>query len=205
MPISDQVPRGPDDLVRRVRILEQGMAVVLALAGNAKALAAAIQAGLGALASSGTTWAGPVASPSTITSAGDLTVGGLIRNVSAYSNPITTSFRAVWVTSVDGQFGFNLSSREFKENIKTAVIDPATVLQLRVVTYRYIEAVELLGSEAETEVGLIAEEVDALGLKWLVEYQDGKPIGIKFHLIAMALIVVAQDHESRIAALEATA
>ena len=208
MPIGDQVGRQDDDVIRRLAKLEAQYNQIIGLAGSAKAIAAAVQTGLGALASSGTTWAGPVSSPSTvaaagaITAGGNATVGGIIRNVSAYSNPITSSYRAVWVTSVDGQFGFNLSSREFKQDIETLVLDPAIVLKLRAVTYRYIAAVEAEGDAAETQVGLIAEEVHDLGLEWLVEYDNGKPCGIKFHLVAFALLVVAQDHEARLAALE---
>jgi hypothetical protein len=148
--------------------------------------------------------AGTVVTAPVVHSTGDTTVDGLLRNASAYSNPITASFRSVWVTSVDGQFGFNLSSREFKQDIEDFAVDPATVLRLRLVTFRYIAAIELLGAEAETEVGLIAEEVHDVGLTWLVEYDNGKPCGIKFHLIAMALLAVAQDHEVRLANLEAT-
>jgi hypothetical protein len=140
-----------------------------------------------------------------ITAGGNATVGGIFRNVAAYSNPISTSYRAVWVTSVDGQFGYNLSSREFKLDIHDFAPDPATILALRLVTFRYIAAVELEGDAAETQIGLIAEEVHDLGLEWLVEYDNGKPCGIKFHLVAMALLAVTQDHERRLAALEATA
>jgi len=203
MPLGDQIPRGPDDVVRRVRVLEQTMNVVLALAGNAKALAAAIQTGLGTLASSGTTWLGPVASPSTISSSTDLTVGGLIRSPSTYTNSISTSFRNVFVTSVDGAFGFNLSSGKFKQDIETAQVAAADVLKLRLVTFRYIAAVEKYGEAAAVEHGFIAEEVEAAGLGWLVDYDEhGDPLTLKFHLISMAMLVVAQDQERRLAELE---
>ena len=140
----------------------------------------------------------------TVVTGGDLTVGGLIRNVAAYSNPITSSYRAVWVTSVDGQFGYNLSSREFKQDIVTAVVDPKLILKLRAVTYRYIQAVETYGAEAAMEFGLIAEEVHEAGLTFLVDYDPdtGKPAGIKFHLVAIALLTVMDDHETRLQLLE---
>jgi hypothetical protein len=138
---------------------------------------------------------------------GNLNVGGIIRNVAAYSNPITSSFRNLFVTSVDGQYGFNLSSREFKQDIAQAVVDPADVLNLRLVTYRYRQAVAEFGDSAATEYGFIAEEVESAGLGWLVDYDDetGKPVTLKFHLIAMAMLVVAQDQEKRLAALERAA
>ena len=149
------------------------------------------------------TWDKPVAAVGTVSSTGDTTVGGIIRNVSAYSNPITTSFRSVWVTSVDGQFGYNLSTRRSKRDIEDAIIDPQTVLLLRLVWFRYIAAVEAEGELAEVYLGLIAEEVHDLGLHWLVEYdEEGLPCGVKFHLIGMVLLAVAQNHEERLLALE---
>lgn len=134
---------------------------------------------------------------------GATTISGIIRNVVAYSNPITTSFRNLFVTSVDGQFGFNLSSRRFKQDIETAEVAAADVLNLRLVTYRYIAAVEEFGEAAAIEHGFIAEEVEAAGLGWLVDYgEDGKPLTLKFHLIGMAMLIVAQDQERRLAELE---
>jgi hypothetical protein len=150
------------------------------------------------------TWDKGVSTAQQIRTTTDTTVGGIIRNISAYSNPITTSFRSVWVTSVDGQFGFNLSSREFKQDIANATVDPKLILQLRAVTYRYIQAVETYGDDAEVEFGLIAEEVHDLGLHFLVDYdpETGKPAGIKFHLIAIALLSTLDDHETRLMAME---
>ncbi len=135
--------------------------------------------------------------------AGDETVDGKLRNVTAYSNPITTSYRNLFVTSVDGQFGYNLSSRRFKQDIQTATVDPQSVLLLRLCTYRYVAAVEMSGDAAAIEHGLIAEEVEAAGLGWLVDYdEDGQPLTLKFHLIAMALLPVLQDLEERLGKVE---
>lgn len=149
------------------------------------------------------TWSKPVAAVGAISSTGDATVGGIIRSPVTYSNPITTSFRSVWVTSVDGQLGYNLSTRRAKQDIESAIIDPETVLLLRLVWFRYIAAVEAEGDDAEVYLGLIAEEVHDLGLTWLVEYdEEGLPCGVKFHLVAMALLAVAQNHEERLMQLE---
>ena len=137
-------------------------------------------------------------------SVGDLTSSGLIRSPATFSNQLTTSFRAVWVTSVDGAFGYNLSTRRSKRDIESAIVNPATVLLLRLVWFRYIAAVELQGNLSERHLGLIAEEVHDLGLTWLVEYDDEDlPCGIRFHLLALAQLAVVQDHEARIARLEA--
>lgn len=149
---------------------------------------------------------GPSVLTGNVSTGGDLTVGGLIRNVAAYANPITTSFRNLFVTSVDGQFGYNLSSRRHKQDITDALVDPAKVLLLRLVTYRYIRAVEEHGDDAATEHGLIAEEVEAAGLGWLVDYdEDGRPLTLRFHLLAMALLPLLHDFEERLTKLEAAA
>jgi hypothetical protein len=210
--VQDSGARTDTDFLTRIKALEQGYSILLGLVGSARALAQAIQTGLGNLASSGTTWAGPVASPSTITAAtsitggalsgttlntsSDATVGGILRNTAAYSNPITTSFRAVWVTSVDGQFGFNLSSREFKQDIADFHPDPATILALRLVTYRYIARSSCRATKPRSRSVSSLKRFTIWGLGWLVEYDNGKPCGIKFHLIAMALLVVAQGTRS---------
>lgn len=147
--------------------------------------------------------AGAVTAGTTVTAGTDLQVGGIIRSPTTYTNSITSSFRNVFVTSVDGSFGFNLSSRKFKQDIETARVSAADVLKLRLVTFRYIAAVAKYGESAALEHGFIAEEVEAAGLGWLVDYdEDGEPLTLKFHLISMAMLVVAQDQERRLAELE---
>ena len=69
-------------------------------------------------------------------------------------------------------------------------------------TYRQIAAVDEFGDDAPVEFGLIAEELVDLGLGWLVLTIDGRPEGIAYEKIALALIPIVQDHESRLAALE---
>lgn len=56
----------------------------------------------------------------------------------------------------------------------------------------------------ELQHGLIAEDLDALGLDWLVDYgEDGQPEGVRYDRIALALLPVIQRQEQRIAAIEA--
>lgn len=215
MPIQDQVGRGDDDQVRRIRALEQGHQAILALAGSAKAIAAAVQTGLGNLASSGTTWQGPVSSPSTVSASGNVSAGsqlsgstlqvsGAVKLPAVFSTPISTNFRVVYNGNGDGSMGFNLSSRRFKQDIADCTLDPVLLAQLRIVTFRYIAAVEQLGDKAAIEVGLIAEEVDALGFKWMVDYdENGLPEGLKFDRLAVAALALAQDVDERLSRLEA--
>jgi hypothetical protein len=122
---------------------------------------------------------------------------------SVYSTAVTSSFRVVYNGNGDGTMGYNLSSRRFKQDIESHTIDPSLLRQLRIVTFRYIAAVEKFGEDATVEVGLIAEEVHDLGLYWLVDYdEEGRPEGLKFDRLAVASLALAQDAETRLARIE---
>lgn len=153
------------------------------------------------VASSGATWTGPVADAT----GGGISTSGQVKFPAVFSNPITTAFRVVYNGNGDGSLGFNLSSRRYKQDIAGANLDPSLLAQLRVVTFRYIAAVEQFGDEAATEVGLIAEEVDELGLKWLVDYdpETGVPDGIKFDRLAVAALGLAEGLNGRVERIEA--
>lgn len=100
----------------------------------------------------------------------------------------------------DGVIGIAASSRRFKKDIKAATIDVQAVLAMRVVRFRYKVAID---PDAELQHGLIAEELDELGLTWLVAYDDdGQPLTVHYEKLALALLPVVQEHERRIAKLE---
>ncbi len=57
--------------------------------------------------------------------------------------------------------------------------------------------------DAQQEIGLIAEDLYEAGLEWLIfTDDDGRPLGIHFERLALALLPVIQDHEARLAKLE---
>lgn len=147
-----------------------------------------------------------ITTPGNITStAGNLVANsGIVRAPAVYSNILTNSYRVVYTSSTEGpgNFGTVPSSRQFKQEIEDADVDLAAVLAMRIVTYRYIEAVEKYGDEAAVEWGVIAEELHDLGLTWLVDYVDGEPFGVKKEQFIFAVIPVVQDHERRLRALE---
>lgn len=128
----------------------------------------------------------------------DLEVGKLKSSV--YGNEITSTRRAVWISS-GGQLGYASSSRFKKQDILPAEL---TVEQLRgipVVLYRYRKAVaaEKAGKidHAATEIGTIAEDLHDLGLWQFVMYEDGKPAGVHYELLSLAALSLAQhlaDH-----------
>lgn len=148
-----------------------------------------------------------------VSSSGDVGIGGALRAMSVYNTTLVSSYRAVWVTSTDGQLGYVPSSERFKQDIEAIAASPELVqvlLHLQVVSYRYKAAVEVLGDDASLEVGLIAERVHELGVYWLVDYEDeltddGKatpvpfaperhpvPFGIRYDRVGLAVMLIVQ-------------
>lgn len=105
---------------------------------------------------------------------------------------------AVYVNS-SGQIAKGISSKRYKKNITTAKQDTDAILAIRVVNYRMKNA----PADSPLEIGVIAEELDELGLKQFVWYdEDGKPGAVHYERLALALIPVIQDHEERLNKLE---
>ncbi|MGW4927981.1 tail fiber domain-containing protein [Agromyces sp. NPDC004153] len=147
------------------------------------------------------------APPGNVAIAGNLSVAGQVRMPNVPVTVLTTSYFATYASTSDGgRVGHVPSSRRYKRDEAAAELDPATILALQLVTFRYIAAVEELGDDADVELGLIAEDVAELGLDWLV-YRDaeGQPAGIRYERLALALLPLVQDHERRLAALERAA
>ncbi|MFE7463112.1 tail fiber domain-containing protein [Streptomyces sp. NPDC057499] len=158
--------------------------------------------------------------PSSHSHSNYLTSGGTISRANGSDRPHSYSasgsgtYYAVWV---DGSHNFcrNTSSIRFKENVRDYPVDPDGVLALRPVIYDRKTTVDERGTVQEgrkDEVGLIAEEVEAAGLDWLVNYLDGRVDGLRYDLLGVALVPVVQrqaaqiaDLSERLAALEARA
>jgi hypothetical protein len=124
-----------------------------------------------------------------------------------YSNTATDgTYYAVWVEG-SGTFCRNTSARKFKENIQDFPIDPDAVLQIRPVIYDRKDQVDDETGELRPgrkgEVGLIADEVDELDLKWLVQYMDGEVDALRYDLLGVALLPVVQRQAQQIGDLEA--
>ena len=210
MPISDQVPLGQSEVFSRIRALEQGYNVVLALAGNAKAIAGAIQTGLGNLATSGTTWAGPVASPSTIAAAGSASIGGDI-NLSGYvftpagrAFQVVTSFASAWLDG-SGKLGINTSTVRDKQDFEPANTEDIVeaLLHVALIRFRRVELVERLGDDAPYELGTIAEYMADTPLReWVFADVEGAIQGIEWAHLVIPLIATVQSLDARLKALE---
>lgn len=126
-------------------------------------------------------------------------VGGRITNPYARANGVGS-----WISlGVDpaGNVGISTSSVRFKKEIKTWSPDAQAVYAMRLVQFRYKVAVIL---DSPVEHGVIAEELLALGLDWLVFFDDdGQPLGVHYDKIALACVAAVQDLNERVTRLEA--
>ena len=113
----------------------------------------------------------------------------------------TNTGRAMYVNTA-GLLGIGSSSQRFKENIEDAVIDTDSVLGVRVRTFTYNP--DFIDSDGETQIGVIAEELVALGLSEFVHFDDeGQAEGVAYEKLALALIPVVQKQSAQIEAIEA--
>ncbi|MGW6600614.1 tail fiber domain-containing protein [Streptomyces sp. NPDC055036] len=149
--------------------------------------------------------------PSSHSHSGYLTSGGTIAWANGSKRPYSNSasgsdWYAVWVEN-GGDFCRNTSARKYKQNIESFEIDPDAVLAMRPVIYDRKDTVdEETGATRpgrKNEVGLIADEVDELGLKWLVQYMDGEIDALRYDLLGVALLPVVQRQAAQIDALGA--
>lgn len=153
--------------------------------------------------------------PSSVNASGSLTVGGAtqlngtLRVPDAYGFDITYTRRTAWWGN-DGRAGYASSSATKKCAIRPADIDPNAVLTLEPRSFYYRREIERrtqmridgLGDYVpKREVGLLAQELDALGLGWLVYYDEGgNAEGIEYSMLTVALLAVARsEHAARLA------
>jgi hypothetical protein len=161
------------------------------------------------LAAAGVTWAGPVNTSGAITTTADVTAAnvhlgnnGTVWSDYALNNPVTTGYFALYVNA-DGRFGRTPSALKYKQDIANFTPAEQAVFAIQLRQFRLRQAVEEMGDAAPIEHGLIAEELAAVGLEWLVLYgPEGEPEGIAYEKVALALIPAIQDHETRLTALE---
>jgi hypothetical protein len=133
---------------------------------------------------------------------GTVVFGGLLDSNDTYANDITTTRRAMWISSA-GVMGYASSSRTKKQDIVSANIDINSVLSVEPKQFRYIKAVEQFGNDAPIELGMIAEDLHDAGLTHFVDYgPDGDIQGIHYSTYVVALQAVVRDLAARIARLE---
>jgi hypothetical protein len=80
------------------------------------------------------------------------------------------SGRIVYVAS-NGTYNSASSSERYKQDIEPYQIDMNKLMQLEPVSFRYKQAVNELGNDADTAHGFIAEQADTIGLNEFVDYE----------------------------------
>jgi hypothetical protein len=145
--------------------------------------------------------------PTTITASGAVQLNSTLRVPNAYAFDITYTRRTGWWGD-DGRAGYASSSARKKTAIEPADEERlARLLDLVPKTFYYRAEIarrtsrrinEGIDYVPAKELGLIAEELDALGLREFVYYDDeGRPEGIEYSMLAVALLAVARAQHVR--------
>lgn len=115
-------------------------------------------------------------------------------------NQTNTPARAMYVNS-DGLYGIGASSRRFKKNIVDAKYDVDTIRQILVRNFEYKAE---FGGNGTQEVGIIAEELAAIGLEDFVYFEDdGQAKAVAYDKLALLALSLAQNIANRVDTLEA--
>lgn len=196
----------PDETtqLRRLRDLERGVQEAYA-DGTLRSLVDSLPASVATQVASqlaGGISTTTVAASGTATIGGDINLTGDLYSVHGLNTPVTSGYFAAYFNS-DGRLGRTTSAKRYKQEIAACTPDIQAVFALQLVTYRLKAAVAEMGNDAPIEHGLIAEELVALGLEWLVTYIDGVVEGVAYEKLALALLPAIQNHEKRLLALEA--
>ncbi len=102
---------------------------------------------------------------------------------------------SIVVDNVTGILYKEVSSRRYKDNIKEYKFAFDRVLDASVKEYT------IKGSKAK-QIGLIAEELDSLGLKYLVAYdKDGRPDAVHYSKVSLYLLEVVKQQQKEIESL----
>jgi len=159
-------------------------------------------------------WTGAVTGAANITCNDVVGQGGAqfnfgIKSIGVYNNALSgQSYRAVWIGSNEGALGHTSSTIKTKQDVVDADLSPESVLDLRVVNFRYKNAVKTMGDDAPVEIGLIAEDLLAIpGMEKFVffdpdEKGEMQPAGIHYERLAVALIPIIQEQAKQISDIE---
>lgn len=125
-------------------------------------------------------------------------LNGAFRCPDAYAFNVGATFRSAYINSA-GQFGGLTSSIRYKENIEESAYGLDELMQLRSVTFNYKSDPTFARS-----LGFIAEEVDAIGLRELVSYnEENKPETVHYELMTALLTKAIQEQQAMIEDLKA--
>ena len=115
----------------------------------------------------------------------------------------TASTGANLIHDSEGRVRDQSSSIRFKQDIEDHVVDTSAVLSLRIRSWRDKSEVVEHPDTTNRYVGLIAEEVDDLGLHEFVIYEaDGGSKALSYERMFLGLLPVVQDLVTRVDALD---
>jgi hypothetical protein len=211
-----------DDVQRRLRILEAPSGESLGnTVAKLSALVADIQAELDAYLAGRYTNSQIDAKDAavqnniipTISGAGSLTINGVLYNPPAYNFDITYTRRTAWLGN-DGRLGYASSSRDKKIGIEPAdetrlarlldIVPQSFYYRADIARRTRLRINEGIDYTPEREVGLIAEDLHDAGLHEFVIYDEtGKPEGIEYGMLTVALLAVERAQRAEIAELRA--
>lgn len=128
----------------------------------------------------------------------------VVNGTNLYDQPLTTTRKQVYMNS-NSTLGYDGSSIRFKQNIEPLEIDYAKVLMIQPVTFLFKEEVAAVGQKnAAREPGVIAEQVEEVGLASLVTRDSGGAIdGFRYDRLPVFLLEVCRKQEEKIDNLEA--
>lgn len=114
----------------------------------------------------------------------------------------TASAANMFIDSASYKISRSTSSLKYKQDVEDLSLDLDAVRQLRPV--RFHDKGEMTSDPANARwyVGLIAEEVEALGLTEFVTYMNGEPDALMYDRFCVALLLLLQNVEARVSALE---
>lgn len=129
-----------------------------------------------------------------------LFVDGKLHNPGMEDVLDTSQYQTVFHNKTSGQLIASKSSEKYKSKISPLEMFQAkSILQIKPKTFEYNETPGI------TRVGVIAEELDAAGLKEYVEYNENKePDGVHYQSLVAPLIQLVKDLTQRVENLEAT-
>jgi hypothetical protein len=110
--------------------------------------------------------------------------------IAGINGTLSSGGSAVYINAA-GKLGTSTSSRRYKEDIKDLGLESDKLMQLRPVSFTYIN-----DHAKHKQYGLIAEEVEAV-MPELVIYQNNKPETVAYQHITPLLLHEAQRQNNR--------
>ena len=146
----------------------------------------------GILAQTDVNASGNITAGGTINSTGRGTFSGGVTSADVKSRTLSVGYDSVYIDA-NNIMGKAPSALRFKQDIE-AYRHGAEIDLIETNRFHLIGAVEALGEKAPWEHGVIAEQLDAIGLSMYVNRDaDGTPHGVAYDRLTIPLINAVQD------------